>query len=92
MPEVTTVAEAGVPGFDVTGWYAIFAPAKTPADIIAKTADGVAKAIADPAVKQKFEVLGVEAASSTPAELTAMSKVEFELWSPIIKANNIKGE
>ncbi len=91
-PEIPTFAESGVPGFDVTGWYGIFAPAKTPAEIISKAADGVAKGILDPAVKQKFEVLGVEAASSTPDRLAALSKIELDLWGPIIKANNIKGE
>jgi tripartite-type tricarboxylate transporter receptor subunit TctC len=90
--EIPTFAESGVPGFDVTGWYAVFVPAKTPADIVSKMHEGMAKALSDSAVKQKFEILGVEAASSTPDQLTGLSKIEFDLWSPIIKANNIKGE
>lgn len=90
--DIPTFAESGVAGSDVTGWYAVFAPAKTPGDIIAKTADSIAKAIADPDVKKKYETLGVEATSSTPDQLTALNKVEVDLWGPVIKANNIKGE
>src|SRR5262249_36311821 len=91
-PEIPTFAESGVTGSDVTGWYAVYAPAKTPNDIVAKTADSIAKAIVDPEVKKKYETLGVEAASSTPDQLTTLGKVEVDLWGPIIKANNIKGE
>jgi len=91
-PEIPTFAESGVPGYAVESWYGVFVPAKTPAEIVQKMHADVAKALADPAVKARFEPLGVTVASSTPAELDARMKAEAQLWGPIIKAANIKGE
>ena len=70
----------------------MFVPAKTPPEIVKKIQTDVAKALADPAVKARFEPLGVTVTSSTPEELGARMKAEAELWGPIIKAANIKGE
>ena len=88
----TNLHRSGVPGFSVTSWYGVFAPAKTPRDILTKMNDGLVQMLAEPAVKSRFEVLGVEAASSTPEQLTALMRAEIELWTPIIKASNIKAE
>jgi tripartite-type tricarboxylate transporter receptor subunit TctC len=90
--EISTFAESGVPDYAVESWYAVFVPAKTPSEIVKKIQADVAKALADPAVKARFEPLGVTVASSTPEELGARMKAEAELWGPIIKAANIKGE
>jgi tripartite-type tricarboxylate transporter receptor subunit TctC len=90
--DIPTFAESGVPGYAVESWYAVFVPAKTPPEIIKKIQADVAKTLADPAVKARFEPLGVTVASSTPEELGARMKAEAELWGPIIKAANIKGE
>jgi len=91
-PEIPTFAEAGVPGFDVSSWYGLFAPAKTPREIVQKMHDSVATMLAEAPVKAKYELLGVEAASATPEEVTRLMRAEIELWTPIIKAANIKGE
>jgi tripartite-type tricarboxylate transporter receptor subunit TctC len=91
-PELPTFAEAGVPGFNVSSWYGLFAPAKTPREILAKMHDSVATMLKEPAIKSRYEVLGVDAASATPRELTAIMKSEVTLWGPIVKAANIKGE
>jgi len=91
-PEIPTFAEAGVPGFNVSSWYGLFAPAKTPRDIVQKMHDSVATMLAEAPVKAKYELLGVEAASATPEEVTRLMRAEIELWTPIIKAANIKGE
>jgi tripartite-type tricarboxylate transporter receptor subunit TctC len=91
-PELPTFAEAGVPGFNVSSWYGLFAPAKTPREILAKMHDSVAAMLKEPAIKSRYEVLGVDAASATPGELTAIMKSEVALWGPIVKAANIKGE
>lgn len=91
-PDIPTFAESGVPGYAVESWYAVFVPAKTPPEIVKKIHAGVAEALADPAVKARFEPLGVTVASSTPEELAARMKAEAELWGPIIKAANIRGE
>jgi tripartite-type tricarboxylate transporter receptor subunit TctC len=91
-PDIPTFAESGVPGYVVESWYAVFAPAKTPPEIVKKMNEDVATALADPIVKARFEPLGVTVASSTPEQLAVRMKAEAELWGPIIKAANIKGE
>ena len=91
-PELPTFAEAGVPGLNVSSWYGLFAPAKTPPDIVKKMHDDTAKMLAEPETKKKYEVLGIEAASATADQMAALMKNEIALWTPIIKAANIKGE
>ena len=91
-PELPTYAEAGISGYGVTSWYALFAPAKTPPDILKKMNDAMVQMMAEPATKQKFEVLGIESASSSPQQLAALMQDEIKLWTPIIKAANIRGE
>jgi tripartite-type tricarboxylate transporter receptor subunit TctC len=91
-PDIPTFAESGVPGYAVQSWYGVFVPAKTPSEIVNKMQADVAAALADPAVQARFEPLGVTVASSTPQELAARMKAEAELWGPIIKAANIRGE
>jgi tripartite-type tricarboxylate transporter receptor subunit TctC len=91
-PELPTFAEAGVPGFNVSSWYGLFAPAKTPPDIVKKMHDDTAKMLTEPEIRKKYEVLGVEAASATADQMAALMKNEIALWTPIIKAANIKGE
>jgi tripartite-type tricarboxylate transporter receptor subunit TctC len=91
-PELPTIVEAGVPGFDATSWYGIFVPAKTPAPIMQKMHSDIAAMLGEPAVKARFEPLGIAVASSTPAELAAKARADTELWGPIIKSSNIRAE
>src|SRR5947209_6349245 len=70
-PELPTIAESGVPGFDVFSWFGFFVPARTPQDIIAKINADTCDALAYPQVKTRFEELGAEPKGSTPAELAA---------------------
>ncbi len=91
-PELPTFAEAGVPGLNVSSWYGLFVPAKTPPDIVKKMHDDTAKMLTEPETKKKYEVLGIEAASATADQMAALMKNEIALWTPIIKAANIKGE
>jgi tripartite-type tricarboxylate transporter receptor subunit TctC len=91
-PEFPTIAESGVPGFDVSGWYGLLAPAKTPPDILRKMHADAATVLAEPAIRSKFEPLGVDVRSSAPEEFAARMRTESELWGPIIKAANIKAE
>jgi len=91
-PELPTAAESGVPGYDVSSWYAIYVPAKTPPDVVAKINGDLAAILNDPAIKSKFKLLGVVPRGSTPAELTAMNVADAALWAPIIKEANIKVE
>jgi tripartite-type tricarboxylate transporter receptor subunit TctC len=89
-PDVPTIAEAGVPGYDMSSWFAFFVPAKTPQQIIHKMYADTVAALAEPQVKSKLEGLGVVVVGSTPEELGAHVKAEMEKWEPVIKAANIK--
>ena len=88
--EFPTVAESGLPSFDVTSWYALFVPAKTPADIVRKINADTVRILAEPALKARLEKVGVEVVASTPQQLGARLKAETDQWGPIIKAAGIK--
>ena len=92
LPDVPTVSEAGVPGFEVIGWYAFFAPAKTPPPIIAKFHASTVAAVSDPVIRDRLDQLGVGVVGSTPDELRAHLKAEMDKWGPLIKAAGIKAE
>jgi tripartite-type tricarboxylate transporter receptor subunit TctC len=92
LPDVPTIDESGVPGFDVTGWYAFFAPAKTPPEIVAKLHADTVKALADPVIRQRLDNLGVGVIGSSPEELRAFLKREMDKWGVIIKEAGIKAE
>src|SRR5262245_14331848 len=87
--DLPTVAESGVPGFDVSSWYAIFAPAKTPPEIIRKAHADIVAALSDAATKQRLEQLGVAVIGSTPQELAAHLKSEMDKWGPVIREAGI---
>ena len=84
-PQMPTIAESGVPGFDVSSWYAIFAPGKTPPEIVRKVNADIVTALADPATRERLEQLGVVIVGSTPAELAAHLKAEMDKWGPVIQ-------
>jgi tripartite-type tricarboxylate transporter receptor subunit TctC len=89
-PEVPTIAEAGVPGYDTSSWFAFFVPARTPPDIIRKMHSDTVAVLAEPPIKAKLDALGVVVIGSTPQELGAHLKAEMDKWGPVIKAANIK--
>jgi tripartite-type tricarboxylate transporter receptor subunit TctC len=88
-PELPTVAESGVLGFDVTGWFAFFVPARTSRAIVEKIHVDTVTALSDPAVKSKLENIGMVAVGSTPEELAVLLEAELEKWRPVIKEANI---
>jgi len=92
LPDVPTVSEAGVPGFDVTAWYGFFVPSRTPPDIIAKLHADTVKALADPVIHKRLDQLGVGVIGSSPEELRRHLASEMSKWSVIIKAAGIKVE
>jgi tripartite-type tricarboxylate transporter receptor subunit TctC len=92
LPDVPTVSEAGVPGFDVSAWYALFMPAKTPEPIIQKLHADTVAAVSDPTTKARLEQLGVTVIGSTPEQLRAHLKSEMDKWGVIIKEAGIKVE
>jgi tripartite-type tricarboxylate transporter receptor subunit TctC len=88
-PELPAIAEAGVPGFDVTSWFAVFVPARTPPEIIVRMHADTVAVLADPAIVAKLEQIGYTVVGSTPAELTTHLKSELDKWGALIKAAGI---
>ena len=89
-PEVPAIAEAGVPGYDTSSWFAFFVPAKTPPEIIRKMHADTVAALAEPQIRAKLDALGVVVVGSTPEQLGTHLKAEMERWAPVIQAANIK--
>jgi len=89
-PDVPTIAEAGVPGYDMSSWFAFFVPGKTPPAIIGKIHADTVAALSEPAIKAKLDALGVVVVGSTPEVLATHLKEEMDKWGPVIKAANIK--
>jgi tripartite-type tricarboxylate transporter receptor subunit TctC len=92
LPEVPTVAEAGLPGYDSTQWYGVLAPAGTPRQIVAKLHDGIVHALRDDEVGKRLAADGAEAVGSSPEEFAAFIKSESEKWSKVAQAAGIKPE
>ena len=92
VPDMPTIAESGVPGFDVSSWYAFFLPAKTPPEIVRKAQADTVTAITDAVIKERLEKLGVVVVGSTPEGLAAHLQSEMDKWGPVIKAAGIKGD
>jgi len=91
-PEVPTVAEAGVPGYEFNVWYGMMAPGGTPRPIVTKLAGEIARLLKAPVVLERFGVAGLEPISNTPDEFTALLKSEIPEWSKVAKAANIRVE
>jgi tripartite-type tricarboxylate transporter receptor subunit TctC len=91
-PHLPTVAESGVPGFDVSSWFALFAPAGTPASITRQLQSDVVGALADSSTKSRLEAIGATVIGSTPAELATFLKAEIDKWRPIIREAGIRGD
>jgi tripartite-type tricarboxylate transporter receptor subunit TctC len=89
-PELPTVAEAGVSGYDATSWHGLFVPAKTPPHIIRKINTDVVAALADAATTRKLQQGGYVVVGSTPEELATLLKSEIDKWGAVIKETGIK--
>jgi tripartite-type tricarboxylate transporter receptor subunit TctC len=89
-PTIPTIAEAGVAGFDVVQWFGVFAPANTPAEIIAKLHAAVARTVQDPAVKLHFVNDGAEPIGSTPGQFAAVIRADLRKWEKVIRDAGIK--
>ena len=89
MPDVPTVGEVGLRGAEMYAWFAMFAPAGTPPDVIAKIRDALGVAIGKPEVKEKLISLGITPQLSTPAELAKLVQDEQARWGPVIKSTAV---
>ena len=90
LPGVLTVAESGIPGYSVTGWYGLYAPAGTPQEIVRRLHEESRRALASPDIKDKLVKAGNEPVGSSPAEFAAFVRAEFEKWAKVIKAANLR--
>jgi tripartite-type tricarboxylate transporter receptor subunit TctC len=92
IPDVPTLDEAGVPGFDMDSWAGLFAPAGTPPEIVAQLNGELRKIIDDPETKARIAAMGFEAFSSSPDELGAFVRVQLTKWTKMIKEAGIEPE
>lgn len=88
-PDIPTVAEQGLPGYEVNSWYGVFVPAKTPKSAIARLHKELTAVLKAPDVTERLSRDGVDAEASTPAELDALVRAERKLWSKVIREANI---
>ena len=91
-PDVPTIAEAGVPGFDVTAWFAIFAPAGTPRDVITRLNAETLRIFKLPEVAERLKTLGLDAVLSSPEELGRVQAAEVIKWARVVKESGAKAE
>ena len=92
LPEVPTVSEAGLPGFEVGSWYGFHAPAGTPKAIINKLHAEMVKAMNTPELRERFAGVGAETIANTPAQYGAFVQSEFKKWGQVIRAAGVKAE
>jgi len=89
-PDIPTIAEAGVPGYEVVQWYGVLAPAATPRDIIAKLHAGTVRAVQGPLVRQRIVSDGGEPVGNTPEEFAAIIRADFRKWGDVIRKAGIR--
>jgi tripartite-type tricarboxylate transporter receptor subunit TctC len=90
LPDVPTIAEAGIPGYEATTWFGVFAPAQTPPAIIDKLNRAIADALRKPAVLEKIAGMGAEPMLMTPDEFRKLVKTDTEKWRAVVKQANVK--
>jgi len=91
-PDLPTIAESGVPGFDVGGWYGVLAPAKTPPATVKLLSESIVKALKAPDVGERFAADGSEPVGRTPENFAAYIKSEIARWAKVVKEIGIKAE
>jgi tripartite-type tricarboxylate transporter receptor subunit TctC len=90
LPQLPTVAESGLPGYEVYEWNAVFAPAATPAPVVERLAKELAAVLAEPDVRSRLEGMGAEVVGSNPADLDAFRRAELTKWTKLAKDNKIQ--
>ena len=92
LPEVPTLTEQGIDGVDVEQWYGLFAPAKTPKDVIAKLNQALNKALADPDIIKRIESHGAEVKSSTPEQLGELVSSDLTKWRAVVQRAKLQAD
>jgi tripartite-type tricarboxylate transporter receptor subunit TctC len=92
LPEVPTMAEAGVPGYESTTWFGVLGPAGTPREVVTKVSQDIAVVLQADDVRSRFAAAGAEPVGSTPEAFAALLKSEGEKWAKVIRAAGIKVE
>lgn len=92
MPEIPTVSESGVPGFEVTGWYMMLAPAGVPRDIITRLNSEIVKAVHSPVVKDRFAALGTEPVGNSAETCGEFLRAETAKWTKVVRAAGAKAD
>jgi tripartite-type tricarboxylate transporter receptor subunit TctC len=90
LPDLPTIAESGVPGYDVTTWFGLFAPARVPPDIVARLQAEARKVVLSPEVARRLEAEGADAIANSPEEFAADVAREYEKWRGLVKKAGIK--
>ncbi len=90
LPDVPTLAETGLKGFEMTNWYGVVAPGATPRDIVNKINADLNKALADPGVRRRLEEVGTEIGGGTPESFDAFIKTEIIKYTKLVKAANVQ--
>jgi tripartite-type tricarboxylate transporter receptor subunit TctC len=90
LPQVPTVDKAGVPGFELSGWFGLLAPAKAPPAIVERLAAEIKKAVADPKLKDRLTEQGLDVFGSTSAEMLAIMQADTKKWREVIAATGAK--
>jgi len=90
MRELPTLSEAGVPGYEMSGWIGMFAPAGTPRDIVSKLNAEVGRIVKLPDIQEKLTAMGLDPESSTVEKLAAMIRDDIARYGPIVRAANMK--
>jgi tripartite-type tricarboxylate transporter receptor subunit TctC len=92
FPDLPTVAEAGVPGFDISTWYGLWGPKALPKELADRLASEVAKILKSPEVRERYAALGAEPVGSNPEEFAAYCKSELQKWAKIVKESGAKAD
>jgi len=92
MPEIPTFDESGLKGYNVTGWYGILAPGKTPPTIVTRLNRELQNVLADGEIKKRFAQAGIEPSPGTPADFAALIRAEIPKWAKVMKAAGIEPE
>ena len=92
LPEVATVSEAGLPGFEMNPWFGVLAPAGTPREIVARINSEIARFLGTPEAAKQLHAHGADAAYGSPEDFLALIKSDLAKWGKIIQENGIRGE